>query len=507
MWQYLQGKKPNNLKLLKLDVMKKINRISLAVIGSTSSGKTYLLSDLMVALSKLDYNCVGSMASLYNNPIDFLQALEDDGEVRQTKVEKCRKYSEYRSEFVDGKTNRNFNLGFLDIPGELFTPERMSRFTRIITGLFNLGKYFEYDCYTRGKETRKVLKFVGPDGNGFKETPSFNALMQSYEACEYSLKNDGFKFLRKVSGKDVVKNFFDYDPDSVIEAIAQAIPLLEADIKVKQSEFINDDVGKDIFYFFYVLYATDVVLCDKLVMPSDVSDETVVTNSPSPILQLQKLYNYKEFKANKKRFYMAFRGVDALLEDKFYDIRERGMSVDDLYALVVYLLEYRLTGRNCVDDKEAELGNTVCSYVDTTSVRDCAERHLRDDYALQPYYNQYNPMDEGLLSGEDLNRALLRRINTAVEDFVQIRGHHPEDDNVFMACNVFLTTSAVENENNGYKVTGNDPHNVRMMSGGAKHPRNRACFGTMQLCKSLLHRSGVRFDHECVISLVNRYIF
>ena len=488
--------------------MKTDKTIRLAVIGSTSSGKTYLLSDLLESLSRLGYNCRAELGVLYASPFDFRQKLQSEGEVRQTPLVNLRKIKQYRGTFRHKGFNRSFELGFLDIPGELFLPEKMMRFTNLINALSTLGKYFEYDVYTRGNERSKVLRFIGFDG-GAEESEGYKAIITAYKETGYKEGDKLFGLrnklgLDKVSGMDVVKNFFDFDTDSVVEAVAQAIPMIEAKAEIRQSEFFNDDVGSEMVYFFYALYATDVVLCDKLVMPSSAED-SVVTNSPSPVIQLQRLYNIEDFNPGKKRFYMAFRGVDALLNDCLCDLKDYGMNIDHIYALMLYLLEYRLTGTNMHGgDQIRHLGNFIDTYISQRSVASYADKYLNDDYKIQPYYDQGG--GDAISFGQDLYKALLQRINMAVEDFMNIRGELQTDDKVFMTSNVFLTSSAVANEGYNYKVEGNDPTNVRRMAGNARNASTRACLGTLQLTMSLLLRNRIRFESCETIDLIEKYI-
>ena len=488
--------------------MKSKGMIRLAVIGSTSSGKTYLLRDIIESMNKLGYQCKGELGNLYSSPFEFCQKLQNEGkglgEVPKTPVVKCRANNEYRGNFVDKRYGRGFELGFLDIPGESINPEAMAVFTKIVSGLYKLGKYFEYDVYSRGEESSKVMRYVGPHGDA-PESDTYLNIVKAYAEGGYKQKSSFFPMTRKVSGKDIVTRFFDYDTDSVIEAIAQAIPLFESSHGVKQSDFIHTSQSKDFFYIIYALYATDVVLCDKLVMPSEVSDSSVVTNSASPILQLQQLYNTSQFNPGKKRYYMAFRGADALIKNRLSDLVEWEMTLDHIYAFVVYLLEYKLTGKNRYDEqREDHLGSIVHKYLNEKDVKDCVDKYLKDEYSIQPYYNQ-GKFGE-YCTGKDLDKELKARVNLAVKDFERIRSEYGYDEEMFMAPNVFLTSSAIADKDYDFEVTGNATANVRAMEGDCGFPERRACFGTLQLTKSLLLRNRVRFDDGDQIDLIEKYI-
>lgn len=489
--------------------MKTNKTIRLAIIGSTSSGKTYLLSDVLESLSRLGYKCNSELGTLHASPHDFRQKLQSEGEVRQTPLVNMRKIKQYQGTFTGKIHNRSFELGFLDIPGELFLPEKMVRFRNLINALSHLDDCFEYNVYTRADVTSKVLKFIDPKAES-TESEGYKKIIEAYKDTGYKEKSPALGLLKKigwnkVTGKELVKNFFDYDPDSVVEAVAQAIPMIEKFAEITKSEFLNDDVGSEMLYFFYALYATDVVLCDKIVMPSNVADTSIVTNSPSPVIQLQQLYNIKDFNPGKKRFYMAFRGVDALLNDCLCDLKERDMTINQVYALILYLLEYKLTGANIhAEDRVSHLGDEIEMYLSSRDIQDFADKYLKEDYRIQPYYNQ--SCGDTLSFGCDLYRSLLQRINMAIHDFSDIRGEQTPSDKIFMASNVFMTSSAVANEAFDYKVEGNDPINVRKMSGVAQNANTRACFGTLQLVMSLLLRNDVKFETAETIDLIEKYI-
>lgn len=480
-------------------------KIRLAVIGSTSSGKTYLLRDMIESFSRLGYDrCEEALGNLYKTPADYRQELDDQDGIRQNAVVHCRIYNEYRGVLVN-RDRRRFDLGFLDIPGEIFEGGRIQRFIRIIHELSRLGKCFVYDVYKHDNVSSKVLRFVGRDGK-VEPSEEYNRLVEDiYVSRGYELRNILPVKIRNVSGRKIVTHFFDYDTDSVIEAITQAIPYFSPVAGISKNEFVQDLVGRDMFYFFYTLYATDVILCDKLVMPEDVSGEAPVAGSP--VIQMQRLYNINEFEPCRKKYYMAFRGADALIKNCLGDLKRRDMDVNEIYALIVFLWEYKLEGRNRCPHSELEqyLGERLSMYLREKSIPKCAEKYLKDEYVLQPYYNQ--GADWHLCHGEDLTVALRQRIQTAIRDFMTIRADAQDAMDIFMAPHIFLTSSAIANDLFDYEVTGNSPTNIRQMDGPCAHASNRACFGTLQLSMSLLLRNNICYDANVAdIALVEDYI-
>lgn len=481
--------------------------IRLAVIGTTSSGKTYLLRDMISSFERLGYSCTQKLGSWYQNPFDFCLKVDEQDGLDKTRLASapCRRYNEYRGTFVNRNNRREFNIGFLDIPGEIYEAPRIGRFIRIISELYRIGRCFTFDVYKNANQTSKVLRFVGNDGNAEPSSEYETIIKDVYLDRGYEINERIPKCLRKVSGKQLIAHFFDYDTDSVLEAITQAIPYFSPNAGITQKEFIQDNVGKELFYYFYTLYATDVILCDKLVMPVGVTGE--ISAICSPVVQMKGLYNIDEFKPCAKKYYMAFRGADALLNNCVGDLKNRNMKTNDIYALMVFLLEYKLEGRNrCpVTELDQYLGDEVCKYIKERTLPICAQKYLADEFTVQPYYNQGREWQYS--HGEDLTTALNQRMQTAINDFMSLRADERHDKDIFMAPNVFLTSSAIANEMFNYEVTGNSLENVRRMEGCCEYPANRDCFGTLQLAKSLLTRNNIGYEADLQgISLIEDYI-
>ena len=477
----------------------------LAVIGSTSSGKTYLLNDMIEGFSRLGYHCNQDLNSLYANPFNFrMKVLAQDG-IDRSPVMQCRRFSEYRGKYVNNDIRREFEIGFLDIPGEIFVAERIDRFVTIIGELYHLGACFTYDVYKREGVTSKVLRFVGIDGSLSPSEEYLKIINEIYKQRGYVQKNILPESLRKVTGKRLVRNFFDYDTDSVVEAITQAVKIFSPSANISQNQFVQLNVGMDLFYFFYTICATDVVLCDKLVLPENVNGG--VTQGSSPVEQLQRLYRIPQFEPCKKKYYMAFRGCDALIKNHLGDLAERGFDIHQIYALIVFLLEYKLRRKNIcpLPEMEQYLGAEVCRYLRERGIPNSVEKYLKDAYAVQPYYNQHFANH---YHGVDLTKALDVRIQASVDDFARLRADLPGEMEIFMAQHVFLTSSAIANEMFAFEVTGNSPSNVKQMDGVCEFHSNRSLFGTIQLAMSLLRRNNIVYNESSAddIALIQDYI-
>lgn len=533
--------------------------IRLAVIGRTSSGKTYLLRDMIESFAKMGFNNRDSLGKLYSSPAHFCAKCDGEGgSVEKTAVVQCRTYDEYRGDFFrPGGTANSFKMGFLDIPGDIFTTAKIESFHSLLNELYKLRGVFEVTVFSNGGVESKLLKFVGQSSATADNDDTYEKIVRAYEQQGYKESRLRNLIKRKITGKHLVTHFFDYDTDSVVAAVTKAIDLFSPQFKSDSKNFVKAGEAKNMFYFFYAIYATDVILCDKFALPKiAITDEsekdkaeakevvvkeetTKETDTESkdgsraekqnnaandyPISSLVQLYAIKQFSRKKRNYYLAFRGADAFLSDALKDLRSKGMNIDQVYALIVYLLEYHLTGVNIIKDDLSELlSRDVANYLTSTVIKetvdDKSEKKETKGIDLKKFadkyfksYEYYHILD---YYGQDPvaryttpNNTLRYRIDLAVRDFIRLQGlPEKERERQFLPRHVFITSSAIHYT---YKVYGNDPLDMTKMQGPVALARNRACFGTYQLCESLLKQYNIQIDPQISngsIGLIDRYI-
>lgn len=532
--------------------------IRLAVIGRTSSGKTYLLRDMIESFAKMGFNNRDSLGKLYSSPAHFCAKCDGKGgSVEKTAVVQCRTYDEYRGDFFrPGGTANSFKMGFLDIPGDIFTTAKIASFHSLLNELYKLRGVFEVTVFSNGGVESKLLKFVGQSSATADNDDTYEKIVRAYEQQGYKESRLRNLIKRKITGKHLVTHFFDYDTDSVVAAVTKAIDLFSPQFKSDSKNFEKTGEAKNMFYFFYAIYATDVILCDKFTLPEiaitdkskennaeakevEVKEETTkeadtgskdgsrAENQKSaandyPISSLVQLYAIKQFSRKKRNYYLAFRGADAFLSNVLDDLYSKGMNIDQVYALIVYLLEYHLTGDNIIKDDLSELlSRDVANYLTSSDIKEAADdkpekkeirgndlkkyadKYFKSDYHILDYYGQ-DPAARYI----NQNDILRYRIDLAVRDFLRLQGL-PEKvrERQFLPRHVFITTSAIDNE--AYEVYGNDPLDITKMQGPVALASNRACFGTYQLCESLLKQYNIQIDPQISngsIGLIDRYI-
>ena len=113
------------------DNLKKIfcsdKEVKLAVIGPTSSGKTYFLTDFVTALKRLGYEEVNHFDSdIFHYPISSFIADVQNAKsgVEKTPIFICRNTNQYSSLYVN-RDNRKHKvmIDFVDVPGEVVTKQ------------------------------------------------------------------------------------------------------------------------------------------------------------------------------------------------------------------------------------------------------------------------------------------------------------------------------------------------------------------------------------------------
>jgi hypothetical protein len=148
---------------LKSMMNRNVRHIRLAVIGLTSSGKTYLLEDMVTALKKYGYQCSASsaMSTLRPTAATYLNQVAnyDDG-IWQTEVYACRSTNVYLT--VYNKDGQRFIFEFVDVPGDVIKRDSITEFQAILSALsISVAPIFRETVWTRGDGHQiKTIDFV-----------------------------------------------------------------------------------------------------------------------------------------------------------------------------------------------------------------------------------------------------------------------------------------------------------------------------------------------------------
>lgn len=347
------------------------NQIRLAVIGQTSSGKTYFLTDLCQAISRMGYKEVNDAESPFRFVGNFLNDVSDpENGIDGTPVYICRQNNHYQTKYCSTDNSDNFSLEFVDIPGEVITRNSIEEFISIVIALNNCDDaYFEEHVWKTEKGKKiSVVHFAKEDGNisesnktdvlpelePRQELPNLDTSGKNDSRDHFSLQTgrrdkmylptnvveEDLKHkryikessIKKISGKELLDGFYRFYPDSVVNAISDAWEVLDIQTKFHKGDqesgiLETDDAKKrfdkkykDQFYFlYYCLTATDIVLCDKIAVPnSDNLTDSPKSNFEQLIRALgvfKSLLESLKIKGQKdKNWYLAFKGVDSIMK-------------------------------------------------------------------------------------------------------------------------------------------------------------------------------------------------
>lgn len=508
------------------------NVIRLAVIGPTSSGKTYLLTDIVQAINNLGYQPVDTFTGngmftsvLVNNVVSNI------GGIAGTPVYEGSPNAHYCSQY--SKNGNNFTLEFMDIPGEIFTPDSVQMFLNIVRAI-----------HTNHKLSVKEITFaLDGDKDGLKKTVLTSLHTKKKESATASggllevaddesvsvgsgndlidkLVSQNYKEIHstEISILDAFKRFYNYCSSSFVDTILDewdnlnpTLALSSTNGAKQKGEFQN--VFKKHFYFYYfLLNATDVVICDKAVLPAEVKQNTTVAHATNFGLltnALQSFANVKEI--SRKNWYLAFRGVDSILKPRmFKSILNQAscnmMKDPDLlysYFLTMLMNKHRVDAKSLDDDvfandnNDSQGANIILNnkedfamYVSgdgnwTKWIEDNLYKYaIPTDENLDLVFkkeNEYHVMDDMLIT---------RYFSTRISDFEQIAGLRLEEDamrnTLNMPPHVYFTATPITKD---FDILPHDEANIRVFVND--RITDRMCFGSRQLCIDILNKHNI----------------
>ena len=534
------------------------NKIRLAVIGATSSGKTYLLTDLVTALDNMGYRPEEDEDDdTTHTPIThFIPNVNNLEGVDKTPVYACRPENQYSSAMTNHELGRTFTLDFLDVPGEVITKDSIMEYQAIAKALRNCGsKIFEVTTWRQkgGKGIRRTVKYmkahhtvdsqdvndgiVIEGGNMESANSLFGATpsrTQDYvkSAIYIDRLSGGYDKLTKktrlVSGRYLFDHFYDFVTDTVMEAIVDAWEVIDVDkypsgsLSVGQTEFgIHstdssrdrfDKVYKNHFYFHYYTYqASDVVICDKMAVPSTVGRGDS-TDRFNPMMEALKTLAFTK-RGRKKHWYLAFRGVDSIIRQTNLQSLFAATDHNSTYSYLMALLSRKTSdaGQVVAGPFGGSQGSTY-TFADADTMWDHlsgleASEQIKDT-ALEHFTN----FDEhqGEYFHDDFEYTIISA--TSDNDATKLREHIHNRKGIFMSL---TSTSKLANDNNArllqlpphvyftaspiakhFNIFGHKEGNDAKFAGPVGDPSQRLCFGTYQLACDILLSQGKALPFE-----------
>lgn len=514
------------------------NTIRLAVVGPTSSGKTYLLTDIIGSLNRLGYrqNDRLETSSSHHSVLELIEDVTDQrGGIRTTEVYACRSHNHYSSDFTGPD---KMHLEFLDVPGEVMTPESIHIFHAIMKSLMACTEKMFIETEWRHpitKKTVKLIDFNGKERNGLREAQQVGPILRdprqtrrqvtlgstntfsdpnsdsatdiwamtymNSERRKNYFRQKGFepRGNKKISGRYLFQNFFDYDTDTVVNAIGDAWMQLDIDNMLRGS-LRNDfnEVYKNHFYFHYfTFYATDVVVCDKCCVP--MSAGLVIDGGDyfsQMMHSLVALTAYADMTKNKN-WYLAFKGIDAIIrQEPFMHLYETS-NQDINLVYTQFLSLFRLACIHHIIDGNKPY-DMIPSFNDPALMKTMLAGPVAvSDDALDICSDQYQtlategcsflfmpPTDYTMTSELSIEEHIRLRINDfmlAAPQWLRITDY--EGNFLQMPPHVFFTATPIDEF---FCISGHSPESNRVFDGTVSHYNHRAFFGSLQLTTCIL---------------------
>ncbi len=510
--------------------------IRLAVVGSISSGKSFLIRDLLNAILGMDCTCFRSKTLerkygfKYRSPKDF--SPNENGGNGGTPIYACRQSKHFGCRVAKTSSFR-YVLSFLNIPGEIFEEPKLTHYHQLKKQLLTDRKLFTVHTYDISGERRLIVKpnedFCVVDNTIAppKELSAYVDRFKSWAEINGELEpNEKFKAkkVEHLSGNELMMNFFKYDTDSVMRSITSLIEKGDVfhDLSFNADDFENNKSDLSFVFFHYCTLATDIILCDRIYAPRDRDqvenieqmDYKTLTNSLYQFLEEENL-------AKEIKVYLAFRNVDFLLQKPeveaayqslYKQLRKKKMDKggcrNAIYSLFSYLLFNHIGSIN-----NSDIGDTI-EYIlgidETMNVELLpGEANSTEESFIKKLEDRYVDITGStgqLMSPVGMTDHILSRIGDQGQGFRQllVQTGWAGDPNSSFVPHVFFTCTPITQDyrvfKNGDRNKGQDEfgfyREITLDNGTTvvkdfDQASSCACFGSYQLLLDILYRHDI----------------
>ncbi len=500
-------------------------QIRLAVVGTTSSGKSFLLRDIMKTLSSMSavFYPLDNALQTYKNVANY--SPDETGGDRGTLFYACRAHNHYGARVVHkNESNDKYELSFLNIPGEIFAktpdkPTRLQAYIQLKNQISRLRHHFKVSTWRTDAgdiryivEPRKGCSATDEDRAKTEATSEKNLKMRYMDWGELyaDLHTSGYVRCdgssRRVSGKTLLRNFFEYDTDSVIRSILDLIHSNQLrGLDFDAVDFAGNAYDKSFTFFQYCAQATDIVLCDRIFTKDEVNAEEMQFGDLA-----EGLDSFLEDSTNqhKVNVYLAFRNVDFLLSRKeneykaLYKFLQEKMNDEQRRNAIYSLFNYSML--HYLDDSLVIPDNEFSDWIGLPE-------ELRSDLIhsdidkLKDQIVDFEGGDGLIYMGTDLRQHIRSRLGGQGHSFRRIllkTGYiHPESGNPRgnIVPHVYYTCTPITEDFDIYQNYMDGDHIAFDFCRESDGKRNyfceqysHACFGSYQLCMDILtqHKLG-----------------
>lgn len=308
-------------------------RISIAVIGFPSSGKSYLISDLVTSLSQVGFIPKKLPLSFpYNSLGGFFNDVFVNGGMKQTGRIACRPTNHYGAYLEHQRSGRRIAIDFLNIPGETFrdSQKQLVRYGNLVKAIKRIKK--GVFCVTTWKNpSGKVCYLLEPtsgiqkrlniplqqleESNADISSLDYLAFREgdylSWKAIFSELNHGSYNRVgnKQVSGEYLLDHFFDINSDSIFATLKDVWTVFALDML--KDEYVAERAFHDFYYMHYSVNATDLVICDKLFVKGK---NPVADNQQNFLDMVDVLAGLFPYSKRAPHTYLAFRGTDLMMK-------------------------------------------------------------------------------------------------------------------------------------------------------------------------------------------------
>lgn len=524
--------------------------IRLAVIGETSSGKSYLLTDFLTSLSNLGFTGSDDMKHNCRYAGYYItDVTKRNRAINQTIQSVARIDSHYRG--IYSNEEDRFNLEFIDIPGEVITRDKIEVFSSIIEALWKRNKdIFKVETWTKDAKVYKVLYYPSNNqtvsnvsthsysggleddentSDNIRQNTPFHQTIMTTDEVRSSLTNAGYTQEEEISfasGPDVIKNFYSFHPDTVINGIMEAWNILEPqrprnfqnekyDKIQNYRELFKNNFQLDFYYLFFCINATDIVICNKMAIPASVGQEEASNGLTSfhDMMQALECLKAKKDIFSEKNWYLALKGTDSYMNPIiFKQAFNATKNHNTIYSYFISLLTHFIQ----LDTNPELEDNPFMEEVQTehTSIASIFDEKPEDFNSILSSENQVNKkvvINMQTLAKKDLKKFfkpsteytitsgldLRQHINQCIGYFNTLTQFDPQEEGLYQILqippHVYFPATPITSD---FTICGHKQGAANIFEGNAATAGNRICFGTFQLCLDILKQHEIETEKE-----------
>lgn len=318
----------------------KTPRISLAIIGVPASGKSYLISDIIESFRSmgLQYYDLQRDGIAYRGFGSYDTDVMGAEGMRGTPDYACRANNHYGARMKGGE--RTFEIDFLNIPGETFAAnqKKINIFFQVRKALkTKAASRFRLITWKRDNDVEYIVEPIGVSQyvSDYIASSRSSFISENTEAriLDYmdwpqifAEINENGRHLtpaaqKIISGEQLLDHITEYNVDSVMRSIAEVLPTILPEID--KTDFITK-YSKAFYFLNFCSRATDIIICDKMILPSGENPKRKKPDSEDEELGFNSfLHSLESFFADEAKAYnfrpnvfMAYRGTDFLIKTK-----------------------------------------------------------------------------------------------------------------------------------------------------------------------------------------------